>query len=201
MRYSMITLVSSLMAISLTPVAAESYKDVKISPSSEVSMHFYDVSAATGDELQPSLMRIAPKSSEGRRAIGKAIYQVSWQLDMNQQSNHCQLYGVKVVTKIELTMPNWLQLGALPAETQSIWNGFLSAMQEYEGRHKSIVQDAAKQIGDGVAGLAVNSSCQVLRTQADAIGYQTLEAAREQAARYQSETGKGRLMGVAYPRL
>ena len=79
MRYSMITLVSSLMAISLTPVAAESYKDVKISPSSEVSMHFYDVSAATGGELQSSLVRIAPKSSEGRRAIGKAIYQSSWQ--------------------------------------------------------------------------------------------------------------------------
>ena len=200
MRYRMITLMLSLMAAGLTPAAAESYKDVKITPQTEVKMHFYDVSAASGADLQQRLLRTAPTSSAGRRAIGKAIYQLSWQLDMSQ-SEHCQLYGVKVTTKVELTMPNWLQLSSLAAETQSSWNGFLSAMQEYEGRHKSIVQNAAKQIGEGVAGLAVNSSCQVLRTQADAIGYQTLEAAREQAARYQSETGKGRLMGVAYPRL
>ena len=30
---------------------------------------------------------------------------------------------------------------------------------------------------------------------------ETLEAARERALRYQSETGKGRLMGVSYPHL
>jgi len=201
MRYRMITLMLSLMATGLTPVAAESYKDVKISPQTEVKMHFYDVSAASGADLQQRLLRTAPTSSAGRRAIGKAIYQLSWQLDMSQQNEHCQLYGVKVTTKVELTMPNWLQLSSLGAETQSSWNGFLSAMQEYEGRHKSIVQIAAKEIGDGVASLPVNSSCQVLRTQADAIGYQALDAAREQAKRYQSETGKGRLMGVSYPRL
>lgn len=201
MRYPMITLVSGLVAMSLTPVAAESYKDVKVSPQNEVKMHFYDVSAASGEALQPSLLRSAPIATPGRRAIGKAIYQVSWQLDMSQQSDHCQLYGVKVITKIDVTMPNWLQLGSLSAETQSSWNSFLVAMQEYEGRHKTIVQDAAKQIGDGVAGLAVSDSCQALRTQADAIGYQTLDAARERALRYQSETGKGRLMGVSYPHL
>jgi predicted secreted Zn-dependent protease len=197
----MITLVASLMVASLSPVAAESYKDVKITPQTEVKMHFYDVSAATGEDLQQRLLRTAPTGNPGRRAIGKAIYQLSWQLDMNQQSDSCQLYGVKVTTKVDLTMPNWLQLSSLAAETQSSWNGFLSAMQEYEGRHKSIVQIAAKEIGDGVASLPVNSSCQVLRAQADAIGYQALDAAREQARRYQSETGGGRLMGVSYPRL
>ena len=43
MRYRMITLMLGLMAAGLTPVAAESYKDVKISPQTEVKMHFYDV--------------------------------------------------------------------------------------------------------------------------------------------------------------
>lgn len=48
MRYRMITLMLGLMVAGLTPVAAESYKDVKISPQTEVKMHFYDVSAASG---------------------------------------------------------------------------------------------------------------------------------------------------------
>ena len=127
-------------------------------------------------------------------------YEELEKLDLNQQSDTCQLFGVHVLTKVNVVMPNWLQLSKLNESTQNNWNGFLSAMMEYEGRHKDIVKDAAQKIGDGIASLPVNSSCQALREQANAVGETQLEKAREQMRRYQSETGNGRYMGVAYPK-
>ena len=176
------------------------YQNVTVEPRTDVNFSFYDVKATDGKALRDHLLQVAPKTTAGHRAIGKAVYQVDWQLDLNQQSDTCQLFGVHVLTKVNVVMPNWLQLSKLNESTQNNWNGFLSAMMEYEGRHKEIVQEAAQKIGDGIAGLPVNGSCQALREQADAVGETQLEKAREQVRRYQSETGKGRYMGVAYPK-
>ena len=181
--------------------ADEHYSGVKVEPRMDVNFSFYDVKANDGQGLREHLLQVAPKTTTGHRAIGKAVYQVDWKLDLNQQSDACQLFGVHVMTKVNVVMPNWLQLSKFNESTQNSWNGFLSAMMEYEGRHKDIVKDAAQKIGDGIANLPVNSSCQALREQANAVGETQLEKAREQVRRYQSETGNGRYMGVAYPKL
>ncbi|MGL4207155.1 MAG: DUF922 domain-containing protein [Aeromonadaceae bacterium] len=191
-----------LLLTSLAVVADEpGYSSVKVDPRMEVNFSFYDISAADGQTLKQKLLERAPVSTPGHRAIGKAVYQVNWQLDMNQQDNKCQLFGVKVSTKVKVIMPNWLQVSTLNSSAQNSWNGFLSAMMEYEGRHKEIVQDAARKIGDGISTLPVNSSCQNLREQADKLGLNELQQARDQVKRYQAETGHGRYLGVNYPRL
>ncbi|MFC3912449.1 DUF922 domain-containing protein [Pseudaeromonas sharmana] len=181
--------------------AADTYSNVKITPQSQISMHFYDIQADTAPGLKQQLMASAPQVAPGKRAIGKAVYQLSWQLDASQQPQGCQLYGVQVTTKVELILPNWLQLATMPADAQASWNTFLGAMQEYEGKHKAIIKQAALAIGDGLATLPVNTSCQALRVEADRLGEMKIREAQEQARRYQSETGNGRYMGVAYPNL
>lgn len=191
-----------LLLTSLAVAADEpGYSSVKVDPRMEVNFSFYDVSADDGQTLKQKLLEKAPVTTPGHRAIGKAVYQVNWQLEMNQQSDMCQLFGVRVSTQVKVVMPNWLQLSKLNNTAQNNWNGFLSAMMEYEGRHKELVQDAAKKIGDGIASLPVNSSCQSLREQADKVGLNELQQAREQVKRYQAETGRGRYLGVSYPRL
>ncbi len=191
-----------LLLATLTVGASEpGYASVKVEPRMDVNFSFYDVSAEDGQTLKQQLLEKAPASTPGRRAIGKAVYQVNWQLEMNQQSDKCQLFGVKVSTKVKVVMPNWLQLSKLNNSAQNSWNGFLSAMMEYEGRHKEIVQDAVRKIGDGISTLPVNSSCQSLREQADKVGLNELQQARDQVKRYQAETGHGRYLGVNYPRL
>lgn len=189
-----------MLAWATQPAWADShYTDVKISPQTQVNMRFYDISASSGAALHEQLLQNAPHSSAGHRAVGKVTYQLDWQLDTSQLQSSCQLYSVKVTTKVEWVMPNWLQLSNLADNTQSSWNNFLGAMQEYEGRHKAIIQAAAKQIGSGIAGLPVEPNCQALKAAADEVGLQALEAARAQVKRYQLETANGRHMGVSMP--
>ncbi len=175
------------------------YKDVKVDPRVKVSVNFYSLDATDAAALPASIVRQAPLTPSGRRSIGKAIYKVNWQLDLNQQSDYCHLFGVRVQTAVEVQMPNWLQLSRLPAEAQGNWNRFLGAMLEYESRHKEIVVQASQAIGQGIAQLPVNPSCLALRQAADTLGRQQLEAARQQVRRYQTETGSGRHLGMTLP--
>lgn len=201
MKNAPFLLLPVLSALTAFAHGADLYQNVKITPQRQISMRFYDVSAESGAGLKQQLLSMAPEVTPGHRAIGKAVYQLSWHLDASQQPDKCQLFGVEVTTKVELVMPNWLQLATMPAENQMSWNGFLSAMQEYEGKHKAIVQQAASAIGDGLATLPVSPSCQALRLEADKLGQAKIREAQDQARRYQSETGKGRYMGVSYPNL
>lgn len=175
------------------------YQDVLVDPDVKVSVNFYNLDAADAGALPASILRQAPMIPNGRRSIGKALYKVNWQLDLNQQPDYCHLFGVRVRTAVEVQMPNWLQLSRLPAEAQGSWNRFLGAMLEYESRHKEIVVQASRVIGEGIARLPVNPSCLALRQAADALGQRQLEATRQQVRRYQTETAGGQHLGMTLP--
>ena len=76
----------------------------------EVITRFYDLDAATPAQLTRSILRQAPVGQPGRRAVGRAIYKVAWQLDTSQRKGACYLFGVKVKTQVDVLVPNWLQL-------------------------------------------------------------------------------------------
>jgi len=182
-----------------TAQAADRYDNVKIEPKTSVNFRFYDLDAATPAQLSSSLLRQAPLGQAGRRAVGRAIYKVDWQLDTSQRKGACYLYGVKVKTQVDVLVPNWLQLSKLNADAQERWNGFLGSMLEYEAWHKDLVLSTSERIGQGIADLPKAESCQLLRQQADALGRQELEDARQQVRRYQKETANGKHLGMSLP--
>ena len=190
-----------LLVCAVPVLHAENYTNVTITPSTEVNMQFYELNTPAGRSVQQQLLQAAPQGAPGRRAVGKAVYQLSWELDTSQRASVCQLYGVKVKTRIALTMPNWLQLATRPADQQGQWTSFLGAMQEYEGRHKGMVQEAASQLGQTLSALPVNPSCQALQSEADQAGAAALQQLRQQVQRYQQESGHGQSLGVKLPAL
>lgn len=190
----------ALCLVSGKSLAEMHYQDVRVEPSTSVNMAFYDVSADSPASLQASLLKGAPTVHGGRRALGRAIYQVDWQLDLAQRDDRCQLYAVRMSTKMNVLVPSWRQLGDMSEETQSAWNGFMGSMLEYESWHKELVQKTTQQIGTDIAKLPVNASCQALRREADAVGEQHLAEARQQVRRYRAETAGGRNLGLNYPR-
>ncbi len=191
-----------MLLVGAVPVLhAENYTNVTVTPSTEVNMQFYDLNTQTGTSLQQQLQHSAPHGAPGRRAVGKAVYQLSWELDTTQRASVCQLYGVKIKTRIALTMPNWLQLASQPADQQGQWTHFLGTMQEYEGQHKGMVQSTASQLGQTLATLPVNASCQALQIEADQAGQSALQQLREQVQRYQQESGQGLSLGMKLPAL
>ena len=179
--------------------AADHYDNVKIEPKTSVNFRFYDLDASTPAQLTNSILRQAPVGQQGRRAVGRAIYKVNWQLDTSQRKGACNLYGVKVSTQVDVLVPNWLQLSKLNANAQERWNGFLGSMLEYEAWHKDLVISTSERIGQGIAELPKEASCQLLRQQADALGRQELDEARQQVRRYQKETANGKHLGMSLP--
>lgn len=179
--------------------AADAYQNVKVEPKTSVNFRFYNLDAANPAALNRSILKQAPVGNAGRHALGRAVYHVSWQLDTLQQKEMCQLYGVKVKTQVDVLVPNWLQLSQMNAATQERWNGFMGSMLEYEAWHKDLVLATSDKIGKEIADLPQNRSCQLLRQQADALGRDQLEAARQQVRRYHTETANGRHVGVSFP--
>ncbi len=94
-----------------------------------------------------------------------------------------------------------LQLASQPADQQGQWTHFLGTMQEYEGQHKGMVQSTASQLGQTLATLPVNASCQALQIEADQAGQSALQQLREQVQRYQQESGQGHSLGMKLPAL
>lgn len=52
-------------------------------PESRINVRFYEVNATSPDQLARAIAQSAPKVN-GKPMIGKASYQVDWQLDTEQ---------------------------------------------------------------------------------------------------------------------
>lgn len=85
MKNAPFLLLPVLSALTAFAHGADLYQNVKITPQRQISMRFYDVSAESGAGLKQQLLSKAPEVAPGHRAIGKAVYQLSWHLDASQQ--------------------------------------------------------------------------------------------------------------------
>ncbi|MFM5554575.1 DUF922 domain-containing protein [Aeromonas veronii] len=171
----------------------------QVVPESRINVRFYEVSAAQPDQLARAIAQSAPKVN-GKPVLGKASYQVDWQLETDQLPGRCQLKRVTVTTHATVLLPRWRQSSEGSDPARQRWGRLLSSMFDYESRFKEMVLQGANQVGGAIAGLPGHADCQALRYAAWAAGSGELNKVKGRLDGFQRQTGYGEQLGVHWPK-
>ncbi|HIC8842800.1 DUF922 domain-containing Zn-dependent protease [Aeromonas sp. FDAARGOS 1405] len=171
----------------------------QVVPESRINVRFYEVSAAQPDQLARAIAQSAPKVN-GKPVLGKASYQVDWQLETDQLPGRCQLKRVTVTTHATVLLPRWRQSSEGSDPARQRWGRLLSSMFDYESRFKEMVLQGGNQVGGAIAGLPGHADCQALRYAAWAAGSGELNKVKARVDDFQRQTGYGEQLGVHWPK-
>lgn len=168
-------------------------------PESRINVRFYEVNATSPSQLVAVLVQSAPKVY-GKPVLGKASYQMDWQLETDQLPARCQLKRVTVITHGTILLPRWRQGASSSDPAHQRWGRLLSSMFDYESRFKEMVLQGANRIGAVIAALPAHADCQALRYAAWVAGSSELGSIRGRIADFQRQTGHGEQLGVQWPK-
>jgi len=171
----------------------------RVVPESRINVRFYEVSAERPELLAKALAQSAPKV-DGKPVLGKASYEVEWQLDSRQSQEGCQFNAVKVITHTQLLLPRWQQSEQGVVSAHQRWGQLLTNMFDYESRLKELLLRGASQVGGVIAALPPHRDCQTLQHAAWAAGSSELARVRSQIDAFQSKYRGGEALGVQWPK-
>ncbi|WP_406545920.1 DUF922 domain-containing protein [Succinimonas sp.] len=161
---------------------------------------FYDVSAETPEDLHDIIEDSAPvNANTNKRSIVKVSYAINWNLDVRQEPDKCEFYGADINVDITTVMPNWMEVREQSPDVQEQWSRYLADASKYSSRHDPIIIKASKKLAQKIRYVGKKRFCNDLIEAVNAIGDESLSGAEKMMARYKSETGNGRLMGVQVP--
>lgn len=171
----------------------------QVVPESRINIHFYDVNATSPDQLARALAHSAPKI-DGKAVLGKASYQVDWQLETEQLPASCQLRRVTVMTQASILLPRWIQSAGREDVTGQRWGRLLANMFDYESRFKEMALQGANQVGRSIAILPDHRDCDALRYAAWRVGSDELTEIRRRMDAFQIRYDYGEALGVHWPK-
>ncbi|WP_019001254.1 DUF922 domain-containing protein [Succinimonas amylolytica] len=176
------------------------YHDLDVREHVNRNTSFYDVSADTPEELHDIIESSAPLNvNTNKRSIVKVSYAINWNLDVRQEPEQCEFYGADITVDITTVMPNWTEVRNQAPEVQEQWSRYLADASHYSSRHDPIIIKASKSLAQRIRYVGKQRFCSDLIEAVNAMGDASLVGAEKMMARYKSETGNGRLMGVQVP--
>ena len=128
--------VAALIYAASIGAAPSHYAGIRVAPDIKVDFQFYRVSGADVAAVMRQIARQAPTQADGH--IGRASYQLSWQLQTRATPVRCELDQAQVTARIQVRVPNWMDKGRASAAERQKWDKLVAAMFDYESRHKDI---------------------------------------------------------------
>lgn len=195
---SKVFMVALLLHAATVGAETSHYAGIKVEPDIKVDFQFYRVFGQDVASVARQIAKQGPAQARGH--IGMASYQLSWQLQTRPGVSRCELEQVKVMTRIKVMVPNWMDKARASAAERQKWDKLVAAMFDYESRHKDILLESVSQLGTRLAQLPVTRDCPTLEHQGWQAGQAVLEATRARFDTLASQTDQGRKLGVVWPR-
>ncbi|MCO4203904.1 DUF922 domain-containing protein [Aeromonas taiwanensis] len=195
--FSKTGVVAALMYAASIGAAPSHYSGIRVVPDIKVDFQFYRVSGADVAAVMRQITALSPAQADGH--IGRASYQLSWQLQTRPTPARCELDQADVTVRIKVRVPNWMDKARAPEKERQKWDKLVAAMFDYESRHKDILLESVSQLGIRLAQMPVTTSCEALQHQGWQEGQAALEATRERFATLAKQTEQGRKLGVIWP--
>jgi predicted secreted Zn-dependent protease len=153
-------------------------------------LQYYEVSAASLTEIRQAMRQEGPRS-EGR--VWSAV--TNWRLNWTYQyANHgtsgCELRRVHVRVQAVVTFPRWNPTAEPDSSLLAWWQQFNAGLAEHERGHAVIAVKAGGDIVRSLEGMT-GIRCDLLGTQANAVGERLLFAAMTQQREYDRTTRHG----------
>lgn len=190
--------VAALMFAAASGAELSHYAGVRLAPDIKVDFQFYRVS---GPDVAAVMRQIAKQgSAQADGHIGRASYQLSWQLQTRPTAARCELEQSGVTARIQVQVPNWMDKAKASATERQKWDKLVAAMFDYESRHKDILLESVSQLGTRLAQLPVTRDCAALQSQGWQEGQAVLESTRARFAALAQQTDGGRKLGLGWPK-
>lgn len=174
------------------------YTGIRVAPDIKVDFQFYRVSGADVAAVMRQIAKTGADSAGGH--IGKASYQLTWQLQTRPTAARCELEQASVTARIQVRVPNWMDKAKASAAERQKWDKLVAAMFDYESRHKDILLESVSQLGIRLAQLPVAKDCAALQYQGWQQGQAALASTRERFATLAKQTEQGRKLGLNWPK-
>lgn len=195
--FSKIGMVAALAYATASGAEPAHYAGIRVVPDIKVDFQFYRVS---GPDVAAVMHQIAKTGADRAGGhIGRASYQLSWQLQTRSAAARCELEQASVTARIRVRVPNWIDKARASAAERQKWDRLVAAMFDYESRHKDILLESVSQLGIRLAQLPVARECEALQYQGWQQGQAVLDQTRTRFATLAQQTEGGRKLGLAWP--
>ncbi len=153
-------------------------------------VHWYEVFGHTRTEILESLLRHSPEAGVGAHVAASTSWQVSWSLPQDDAGN-CRADGPATVRKdVRVELPAWsVPPTASQAEEQE-WMAYVHALAAHEAGHVLRINAVADSLAPELAA----ETCE----DANAAGYQALDALQAANVEYDEATQYGATQGVDF---
>lgn len=194
--FSKSAMAAALMYAATSGAQPSHHSGIRVAPDIKVDFQFYKVSGPDVATLMRQIASTSPAQAGGH--IGKASYQLSWQLQTKPTAARCELEQARVTARVKVLVPNWMDKARAPAGERQKWDGLMAAMFDYESRHKDILLESVSQLGIRLAQLPVTQDCAALQYQGWQQGQAVLEQTRSRFATLAKQTDGGRKLGLIW---
>ncbi|MCE2571324.1 DUF922 domain-containing protein [Motilimonas eburnea] len=127
-------------------------------------------------------------------------WQKDWVFITEQSNKGCRISHVNTWLKADYNLPRWLDQASAPDTVQAPWHDFYQGVQDHLNGHKTIAIETLADIEKAVLKLPAQSSCDIVKAQAQALAQQMLDTqlpAKE--AQYDNDTQFGLTQGAYWP--
>lgn len=190
--------VAALIYAASIGAAPSHYAGIRVAPDIKVDFQFYRVSGSDVAAVMRQITALSPTQADGH--IGRASYQLSWQLQTRATPARCELDQAQVTARIQVRVPNWMDKGRASAAERQKWDKLVAAMFDYESRHKDILLESVSLLGIKLVQLPVARDCAALQYQAWQQGQEVLASTSERFTLLQQQTDHGRKLGLVWPK-
>ncbi|MGL5813131.1 MAG: DUF922 domain-containing protein [Aeromonas sp.] len=194
--FSKIGMAATLAYAASCGAQASHYAGIRVAPDIKVDFQFYKVSGPDVATLMRQIASLSPTQADGY--IGKASYQLSWQLQTRPTAARCELDQASVTARIRVRVPNWMDKARASAAERQKWDKLVAAMFDYESRHKDILLESVSQLGIRLTQLPVTQDCAALQYQGWQQGQAVLDQTRTRFATLAQQTDGGRKLGLIW---
>ena len=179
-----------LLAFAAQPAPAE--------VSEALTYRTYEVNHKPGQRLLDALNAASPILQDGKIFHGHTEWRVTWRFWRAEQPDRtCSITIVKTAASGSITLP---QLASTDKNVLSQFAEYIAALRSHELGHFKFGTDAAHEIERRISSLPGMASCSTLESEANRVGYQTLEEFKSSENVYDETTQHGKSQGAWLPR-
>jgi predicted secreted Zn-dependent protease len=162
--------------------------------SEQVEHRYYDVAQRPGEPLLSALNTASPVREGSRTLHAHTAWNVRWQFRWNAApGGTCRITSVATRLAVTMTLPRLRSTDALAAAD---FKRYYPALLRHEEGHRTLARGVAQEIDHRIETLPPMERCADLEREANRLGHDLVEDARQREIEYDRSTRHGCTQGA-----
>ena len=167
-------------------------------PLLNINTHYYVIDGDDHNQLRAQLRLLGPRSGNSQALYAYTRWQVDWQYLLQMQHKQCQIKTLKVITTIDMTLPQWQIPDDVSVELTQQWQQFFEALLAHEKRHQAHGITAGRAIEKQLLTIRPQPDCTQLAEYIQTVGSAVIQHYQQLDVEFDRTTRHGATQGVRF---